>query len=320
MKKFLILILPLYLFASYEIVVATLRYQKGVKKIEKEFPKYKTNLYKKGDMHIVALGDFDNKKEALDALKDIKKLYPSAFIREIKKRADVKEKREDGFLVQIAVLSKKENIDKIKNKFKDFNIIHKTSKNFYKVYALFDTKDKALNGLEKIKKVFPTAFLVGEKISSKKILKNLPKVSKKSYTIFIGAFRDGLDRVLVDLINEENYLKKKAGLNYLYIVNIPSKEEAQKKLKNLLDKYPDAKIVSSINITPKIDIKNEIKEENKSVESVMDREIKSFKESNESKEKILKSKTKEPIDNQKSIFNSKTILKIRKNYVDFGNE
>ncbi len=122
MKKILILLLPLYLFASYEIVVATLRYQSGVKKIEKEFPKYRVNLYKKDDMHIVALGNFDSKKEALNVLKDIKRLYPSAFIREIKKRTNIKEKVGDRFLVQIAVLSKKENIKKIKNRFKNFNI------------------------------------------------------------------------------------------------------------------------------------------------------------------------------------------------------
>ncbi|NPA82702.1 MAG: SPOR domain-containing protein [Epsilonproteobacteria bacterium] len=368
MLRFIIFLFPIYLFASYEIVVASLKHKEGIEKIKREFPSKKLNVYNKNGMKIVALGDFPDKKEAMKFLTKVKKRYPSAFIRAQKrenKQIDSKSSNKT-YLIQIAALSKKENLHKIENKFSSYDITYKKSNDLYKIYARFKNREEALRALRNIKKSFPSAFLVGEKISTKSTKK---ESKNQKYIIFLGAFKNNLDKALIDLIDEESYVKKDQNVSYLYIVNIPSKEIADKKLSLLKQKYPNAKIVSSLN--EKIELPNnppalkmekenenesennqtELQdrnisipkniqkptksietnqtdtniiqnsdEENRTIQEVMSREIKELKEDNknqESKEVETQTKKYEPPKEEISPFNSKTIIKIRKNYVDF---
>ncbi len=315
MKKiFLILLFPIFLFASYEVVVASLRYKSGIEKIKKRFGQKEINVYKKGDLNIVAIGDFKTKKEALNFLKEVKKEFPSAFVRT----------KKENILIQIAALSNRKNASKIEKKFPNLKIFLKKGEKLYKVYASFKNKNKALKALKEIQKEFPSAFIVEK---NRIFLKKEKMSEKENITILVGGFKKDFDKVLIDLIDEDSYVKKVNNTNYLFIVNIPSLEKAKEKLKELQKKYPKAKIVDSFEIEeekPKEILKEQNTTSNKSVKKIQEvasQKIKSLKEENTTeKNKSFEhpksyQKTKEE-ENNSSIFNSKTILKIRKNYVN----
>ena len=313
---------------GYEIVVAALRYKSGIDKIRRKFKNDSILVYKKNNLSIVAIGIFNTKDEAKERLKSIKKIYPSAFIRGIGKKTQKRDEVvKNRYVIQIAVLSKEDGVNKIKNQFKNIDIKVNKVENLYRVFTTTQSKKESIKILKQIHNSFPSAFIVGE------------KTEKSGYIIFVGRFEhDRIDSLLSDFINEESYVKKEDKYDYFYIVNIPSKEEAEKKLQSIKQKYPDAKTVSSLYEKTDIttDIKEEPKDENnitklpdiksennttetnitsKKVEEVLPHE---FKEVDEENKTVIETVVREYKEKKaETPINSTVIRKIRKNYVDF---
>ena len=247
MKKLLFLVFAasLLLGGEYEVVVATLRHKSGIEKIKKEFKDNKIFVYRKGEFFVVSVGSFDE-DEVDEELKKIKKLYPSAFKRVIKKkvaRLEDKEKKGEDFIIQIAVLSKKEGIRRIKNTLSDVDVKVSEYNGLYRIYAATSSKKEAYTLLKRIRKFYPSAFIVGEKKGGFGVKK---AKKKEKYIIFVGTFDDKNSSVLLDFANEESYVKKENGLNYFYIVNIKNFSEAERRLSEIKRRYPFAKIVTSL--------------------------------------------------------------------------
>jgi len=310
---------------SYEIVVAALRYKSGIDKIRRKFKNDSILVYKKNNLSIVAIGIFNTKNEAKERLKSIKKIYPSAFIRGIGKKTQKRDEVvKNRYVIQIAVLSKENGINKIKNQFKNIDIKVNKVENLYRVFTTTQSKKESIKILKQIRNSFPSAFIVGKKTDKKP---KKAETEKSGYIIFVGRFEhDRIDSLLSDFINEESYVKKEDKYDYFYIVNIPSKEEAEKKLQSIKQKYPDAKTVSSL--YEKRDIKRDIKEEpkdennttetnvtSKKVEEVLPHE---FKEVDEENKTVIETVVREYKEKKaETPINSTVIRKIRKNYVDF---